>query len=511
MKRLVAWKSLGGLIAVAQLSAVIPAAAIAAAGAATVAVTNPATGVSPRSVVVDPTGKFAYVANSGSNNVSMYTIDATTGALTSIGLMAAGANPASVAVDPSGKFVYVANEDFFELSASNVSMYAIDPTTGALTSTGSPVAADFCAHSVTVDLFGKFAYVANWGCGDIAGSVSTYTINAASGALTPIRTIEAPCAPPPSPGSCAPWSVAVDPSGKFAYVANEGGFAPTSVSMYTIDATTGVLTSIGTIAAGGRAASVAVHPSGKFAYVADWSDPPGSAGNVSMYTINTTTGVLTSIGLIAAGRDPVSVTVDPKGMFVYVVNSTSNNVSMYTIDATTGVLTSIGTITAGSAPTSIAIHPSGKFAYVTNGGSNDVSMYNIDAATGGLTLIPASPPPPPPAPAALSITPQTADFGSAVVGGSADRSFTVINSGGSTASGTASTVAPFLVISGSAFVLGPGGSQTVVVRFSPTTAGAFGTNISFTWNGGSTSAVVTGTATSPPPPPPPPPEPPGQK
>ena len=130
MKRLVAWKSLGGLIAVAQLSAVIPAAAIAAAGTATVAVTNPATGVSPRSVVVDPTGKFAYVANSGSNNVSMYTIDATTGAFTSIGLMAAGANPASVAVDPSGKFAYVANEDFFELSGSNVSMYAIDPTTG---------------------------------------------------------------------------------------------------------------------------------------------------------------------------------------------------------------------------------------------------------------------------------------------------------------------------------------------------------------------------------------------
>ena len=79
--------------------------------------------------------------------------------------------------------------------------------------------------------------------------------------------------------------------------------------------------------------------------------------------------------------------VDPAGKFAYVTNSNSNDVSMYTINATTGVLTPIGTIAAGQSPTSIAIHPSGKFAYVTNSGSNDVSMYSIDAATGALTLI----------------------------------------------------------------------------------------------------------------------------
>jgi YVTN family beta-propeller protein len=79
--------------------------------------------------------------------------------------------------------------------------------------------------------------------------------------------------------------------------------------------------------------------------------------------------------------------VDPAGKFAYVTNSGSNDVSMYTIDTTTGALTSIGTIAAGSTPTSIAIHPSGRFAYVTNSGSNDVSMYGIDSATGALTLM----------------------------------------------------------------------------------------------------------------------------
>jgi YVTN family beta-propeller protein len=70
-----------------------------------------------------------------------------------------------------------------------------------------------------------------------------------------------------------------------------------------------------------------------------------------------------------------------------VTNFNSNDVSMYTINATTGVLTSIGTIATGQSPTLIAIHPSGKFAYVTNSASNDVSIYSIDAATGALTLI----------------------------------------------------------------------------------------------------------------------------
>ena len=105
-----------------------------------------------------------------------------------------------------------------------------------------------------------------------------------------------------------------------------------------------------------------------------------------MYTINATTGALTSIGTIATGKDPVSVAVDPAGKFAYVANYGSNDVSMYTINATTGALTSIGTIAAGSYPSSIAVDPSGKFAYVTNSGSNDVSMYSI-GATGSLTLI----------------------------------------------------------------------------------------------------------------------------
>ena len=71
---------------------------------------------------------FAYVANEFSGNVSAYTINPTTGALTPIANYTAGTQPASVTVDPTGKFAYVAN-----YGGANVSAYRINSTTGALT------------------------------------------------------------------------------------------------------------------------------------------------------------------------------------------------------------------------------------------------------------------------------------------------------------------------------------------------------------------------------------------
>ncbi len=337
------------------LVAQIPASNVATAGTAAVTVFNPAPG-------------------GGASNLATFAI------------AAGGVGPRSVAVDPTGKFAYVANEGCPDAFSSNVSMYTINPTDGTLTSARPPLTTgDFGADSVAIDPSGKFAYVANWGEGNTAGSVSMYTINPADGTLTFTGTIVAPCAPPPSPGSCAPWSLAVHPSGKFAYVANEGGFTPTSVSMYAVNASTGVLTLIGAVAVDGRAVAVAVDPSGKFAYVADGGqNSDGSKGaQVSMYAINATTGVLASLGTIAAGLSPTSIAIHPTGEFIYVVNYDSKDISMYTVNTTTGNLTSIGTLTA-VAGSIIVIHPSGKFAYLTS--STSVLMYTIDMTTGALTF-----------------------------------------------------------------------------------------------------------------------------
>ncbi len=218
-------------------------------------------------------------------------------------------DPQSIAVDPTGKFAYVINGGCSGGIGGYVSMYTINPATQALASIGPPVwtyDAD-TPGSMTVDPSGRFVYVANPGdpWSPDYGSVSMYSINATTGALTYTGMLSGNC-----PGLCFPSSVAVDPSGKFAYVASGGADFPFNVEMYTIDATTGALASIGTIAAGGYPQAVAVDPAGKFIYVVTASATAGSPGSVSMYAINATTGALTSTGTIAAGEDPVAVAVE---------------------------------------------------------------------------------------------------------------------------------------------------------------------------------------------------------
>lgn len=129
----------------------------------------------------------------------------------------------------------------------------------------------------------------------------------------------------------------------FAYVANCGspcdGGHPGSVSAYTIDGITGALTEIAgsPFLAGSGSYSVAVDPTGQFVYVANLG-----SNDVSAYRMDAA-GALTGVAgsPFTAGTNPMSVAVDPMGKFVYVANLNSSNVSAYSIDGATGVLTEI--------------------------------------------------------------------------------------------------------------------------------------------------------------------------
>ena len=327
--------------------------------------------------------EFAYVANSGSNNVSGYTVNTATGVLTPIpgSPFAAGSFPISVTVDPTGKFAYVANE-----LDNTVSGYLIDATTGALTSmAGSPFSAGPHPFAVTVDPTGKFAYVAN---NNNPGSVSAFTINGVTGALTPV-------AGSPFPAGVLPTIVVVDPTGKFVYVANYA-LASNSISGYMINAATGALTPIAGspfTVPGQNPRSLAVDPTGKFVYVADQQ-----SDSISGYTIDPATGTLTPIAgsPFAGGSNPSGVAVDPTGKFVYVANFSNNgvgSVSGFTINPATGALTPIAgsPFTTGTGPLYVTVDPTGKFVYVTNGSSTNVSGFSIDPATGALTPLAGSP------------------------------------------------------------------------------------------------------------------------
>jgi len=95
----------------------------------------------------------------------------------------------------------------------------------------------------------------------------------------------------------------------------------------------------------------------------------------------------------------------------------------------------------------------------------------------------------------FSVSPNgTVNFGSVNIGSFANQTFTVQNTRGGTVSGTASASAPFSIASGSPFTLaGLGATQTVTVRFTPTTSATVNTNVNFSAVGDAIPRLVTGT------------------
>jgi 6-phosphogluconolactonase len=385
----------------------------------------------PSSVATDPSGKFLYVANKTSGDISAYNINSGTGALTPVtgSPFTAGTGPAALKVDPSGKFLYAANS-----GSNNVSAYTINGTDGALTQiSGSPFASGTSPVGLSVTPSGKFVYLANSGSNNVSG----YTLNTSSGVLTVISGS-------PFPAATKPSSIAVDPLSKFVYVANSGS---NNVSEFTLNSTTGVLTKVSgsPVSAGSAPASVAVDPSGRFVFTGNTT-----SGDVSSFKLNSSSGALTALapGPIRARRSPASlvvssgssnitykpsfafvadfegfsgavpvlsvnatsgalttvsgspfgtgtpraIAVSPNGKLVYTANSDgTNTVGEYTVNPTTGALTSVGTIATGNSPYSVAVDPSNRFVYAVGINGPGVYAYTINAASGVLTLISGSP------------------------------------------------------------------------------------------------------------------------
>ncbi len=120
--------------------------------------------------------------------------------------------------------------------------------------------------------------------------------------------------------------------------------------------------------------------------------------------------------------------------------------------------------------------------------ANEFSFFSpsLNNNTALLWTLGSSQPPTP----IISISPSSENFGNVAVGSSADKNFIVQNIGGGTLSGSASTSAPFSVVAGETYNLAPGESQTVTVRFSPSSIGTFIANVAFTGGGGASRTVA---------------------
>jgi 6-phosphogluconolactonase len=192
------------------------------------------------------------------------------------------------------------------------------------------------------------------------------------------------------------------PVAKQQYIAYVGTYTTKTESKgiyaFRFDAATGTLSPLGVAAETQDPSWVAVHPSGKYAYAANEA---GKTSAVSAFAVDAKNGKLTLLNQMPAlGEDPCYISIDRTGRYLFVANYTSGNVVVFPI----GADGKLGAATANvrdegelgpnkerqEGPHAHWIEPSldDGSVYVADLGLDRVLRYGFDATHGTLSTAP---------------------------------------------------------------------------------------------------------------------------
>jgi 6-phosphogluconolactonase len=333
-------------------------------------------------------GTFVYTNNdiAGPNSVSGLSV-AADGSLTPVpgSPFATGGTGVNVGLFASNRITSVAVKDFLYAGNSgsdNVSAFAIDPSTGVLTPVpGSPFAtggvSDRSGISLAPTPDDKFLIVAN----GLSNTITVYSI-AANGALAQV-------AGSPFPGGAggSPDGIKVTPDGKFLAVANI-----TAVAMFSVSAMGGLTPVPGSpFAASGTAASVDCDCNSSHVFVGYASL---INTQVSVFDIALNGALLQIAGspFTGPGVNSNVAVLSPDDKSLFVSNQFSDTVTVFSV-AASGALTLVPgspfAVPGALFPSGMATNQAGTILYVTSGNGN-VYGYSI-TANGALTAVPGSP------------------------------------------------------------------------------------------------------------------------
>jgi 6-phosphogluconolactonase len=341
-------------------------------------------------------GAALYVTNSGSNDVSGYTINPSTGGLGPI----AGSpfkdvsTPSAIALSSDGLFAYVANRQTNKVTAFRVG------TDGALllgpstSDNPNPVSTGTAPRALAVSRDSRLLYVANSGSDD----VTVFKIGTA-GVLTLVPQATGP-SKPVAAGAAAPIALAVAPTGRVLYVASN---TSNTITAFEVDAA-GLLTLLPQAGPGTNPISVngtgltalAITPNGKFLYAISSTSNHVTAFQIESSGLLTLIAPTSSNPISTGGTTPNGITIQPNGTHLYIANG-GGNVSAFTIGSN-GLLTAVPssgtaqnpTPTVGSTPVALTISQEGQSLslYVANR-EGTVLAYTIVSGSG--TLVPLTP------------------------------------------------------------------------------------------------------------------------
>ena len=306
-------------------------------------------GFGPKGVLFDPANGFVYVANYGSDTVSV--IDGATDRL--IANISVGSNPTSLAYDSSDGDIYVAN-------SGSVNASVIDGTTDEVVAnvTVGPLAQWVSFDPSNGDVY--VTYSPQPSCPSSGCPQPRVTVVDASND-TVLASVAA--------GSM-PWGVAADTANGYVYVADSGSDKVSVLGGAQNDIVT-------TLTVGLHPLGVAFDPSNGDVYVTN-------VNGYSMYNGSGTVSVISGasdevIATVAVGSQPSGVAFDSADEDVYVANFVSNTTSV--IDGSTNTL--IAAVPVGVDPFGVAFDSSNGYVYVANEYSGTVSVIGSRPSNGG--------------------------------------------------------------------------------------------------------------------------------
>jgi len=251
----------------------------------------------PSILAMDAAGAYLYVGNSGSEDISVFSIDSGTGMLSLVQQVSGttapiGLIPSNMQLSPSGNFLYVTGE------GSNTGYIEGFPVSNGVLGTpvqGSPFQTGNNPFGLAINSSGTFLYTAN----KRDSTISEFAINA-DGSLKPLPNS------PIGESYSAPVSLLVDKTGKYLYVANQGS---TNLSAYNIESDGGLdLLASSPFATATNPSFIAGDVSGRFLFVAN----QGGSTSVESFALDPTTGTLTEVQTYAiAGGTATSIAITP--------------------------------------------------------------------------------------------------------------------------------------------------------------------------------------------------------
>jgi 6-phosphogluconolactonase len=313
-------------------------------------------------------GDYLYVANLGTNPLSVAGFSIASAALSSISgsPWAVELEPTALAVTPNDSYLYVGS------AAGGIYVYTIG-TNGAPTiaNNGSPVATGVAPSVLRVDPTGKFLI----GADALVGNVYVFQIGS-GGALTSISsslvTLNA---------TVPANDLQITPGGGLVFVSCG------TAGIYTLsfNTGTGALAQVHGVLSpkqGNDAIyGMAVTPSGSFLLAAETG-----ISSVRVFSISTSGSLSEVTGSpVATGTGPFGVLVDSTGSYVYVTNRTAGNISGFLL-SNTGALTPItgSPFATGSVPEFMVEDKTDAYiAVICAGGSPDLQLFKFDATTAG--------------------------------------------------------------------------------------------------------------------------------